>query len=461
MLGDRYSYRDSLVLIAIIKKINSKKLRKEVAWIIIGQAGTAVAGLFGIKLLTNVLGPGEFGKLSLANTIVALISTNFLFGPLGAGLMRFWAISRSQGKLNRFYVVSNQLKQHTISISIVVGAVLAMAVAFIKGMEWAALLAVSSVVGIFGGWLGLRISVFTAARKRPLVASLNIGNALFRPVIAACLVLLISVNAFWAMTGYLAAALLLVLLAEPFYLNIVSDTSAPVLISNNSVITNIRKDIISFSWPFAVWGSFGWVHMSCDKWALQAFHGPEIVGAFVVVSQLAVYPLIFGSDFLSTLIVPVAYERAGDLTQGQKVMSAYKLLAAISAAYILGVIILMWLYFMFHHSLVLLISNIQFAEFSFLLPWLTGVWGLFYLGQVLSSFGMVANKSRAYIAPKIAAAVIAGISTFYLSAKIGPIGVVWGLASAGLVYALWCFVIAIRLVAHTSVGKPFVYEEIL
>ena len=397
-------------------------------------------------MLTNVLGPGEFGKLSLANTIVALISTNFLFGPLGQGLMRFWAISKSQGNLKGFYAVSNQLKQHTIAISIVVSTVFAMVVAFIKGMEWAALLAVSAAVGIFGGWLCLRVSVFTAARKRPLVASLNIGNAFSRPVIAACLVLLISVSAFWAMVGYLVAALLLLLLAERFYQNNVSDISVPVSISNNSVPTDIKKDIISFSWPFALWGSFGWVHLSCDKWALQFSHGPEIVGAFVVVSQLAVYPLIFGSAFLSTLIVPIAYERAGDLTQHQKVMSAYKLLASISAAYILGIIILMWLYFMFHHSLVLLISNIQFAEFSLLLPWLTGVWGLFYLGQVLSNFGMVANKSQAYITPKIAAAIIAGISTFYFSAKYGVIGVVWGLALAELVYALWCFLIAVKIV---------------
>jgi len=58
----------------LFKKINSKRLQKEVAWIVIGQAGTAIAGILGIKLLTNVLGPADFGKLSLANTIVALIS---------------------------------------------------------------------------------------------------------------------------------------------------------------------------------------------------------------------------------------------------------------------------------------------------------------------------------------------------------------------------------------------------
>ena len=432
----------------LLKKIASKRIQKEAAWIVIGQAGTVIAGLFAIRLLTNVLGPDEFGKLSLANTIVALISTNFLFGPLGQGLFRFWAISKSQGNLKGFYAVSNQLKQHTIAMSIVVSIVLVAVVTFIKGMEWAALLAVSTAVGIGGGCLGLRISVFTAARKRSLVASLNTGNAFFRPIIAACFVLLISVSAFWAMVGYLIAALLFVLLAERFYVNIVSDI--PASTSDNYVTTDIRKDIISFSWPFAVWGSFGWVHLSSDKWALQFFHGPEVVGAFVVVSLLAVYPLIFGSGFLSTLIVPVAYQRAGDFKQHQKVMSAYKLLTFIIVAYVSGLLLLVWLYFMFHHNLVLLISNIQFAEFSFLLPWLTGAWGLFYLGQVLSNFGMITNKSKAYIAPKIVAAIIAGISTFYFSAKYGVTGVVWGLALAGLVYAIWCFLLAVKLLTTTK-----------
>jgi len=51
----------------------------------------------------------------------------------------------------------------------------------------------------------------------------------------------------------------------------------------------------------------------------------------------------------------------------------------------------------FHNKLILLISNVKFAEFSFLLPWVTGAWGLFYLGQVLSNFGMLANKTSVYI----------------------------------------------------------------
>lgn len=447
---------------ALIKTFWQKLLNwsPEPLWVFVGQAGTAVAGLFGVKVLTNVLGPGEFGMLALANTIVALISTNFLFGPLGQGLMRIWSISRNGGSLGTFYHVSKRYGLYAIGVSIVVGIALAIVAIYIKGKDWAVLLTISMATGIALGWLGLRISVFVAARQRMWVALLNIGNAFLKPIVAASFVLLVAVSASWAMAGYLVATLVVIFLAERFYRFIVSDTlsSDSIAVSNAS---GIGKNILSFSWPFAVWGSFGWVHMSCDKWALQSFHSAEVVGAFAVVSQLAIFPLILGSSFLTNLFTPIAYQRAGDLAHRQNMVSANKLLGVMTVVYILGAVLLVLLFSVFHYPLVLLISNIQFAEFSFLLPWLAGVWGLFYLGQILSNFGMVANKPRAYIAPKIAAAIIAGISTFYLSAKCGVTGVVWGLSLAGFVYALWCLVLAIRLVAHTRVERTFVCEEIL
>ena len=117
-----------------------------------------------------------------------------------------------------------------------------------------------------------------------------------------------------------------------------------------------------------------------------------------------------------------------------------------TGVYTLGAIILISLFFLFHHSLVLLISNAQYAKLSFLLPWLTAAWGLFYLGQVLATFGMLANNPKIYIMPKLVSAIVAGISTFYLASRIGPTGVVLGLATAGFVYALWCTIIAWRMV---------------
>ncbi|RLB90918.1 MAG: hypothetical protein DRH26_08795, partial [Deltaproteobacteria bacterium] len=55
------------------------RLKSELMWIILGQGGVMIGGVVGIKLLTHILAPHEFGRFALANTFILLIGTN-LFG---------------------------------------------------------------------------------------------------------------------------------------------------------------------------------------------------------------------------------------------------------------------------------------------------------------------------------------------------------------------------------------------
>ena len=185
--------------------------------------------------------------------------------------------------------------------------------------------------------------------------------------------------------------------------------------------------------------------MSCDRWALQTFYGSEVVGAFAVVSQLATFPLIFISSFLSALFTPIAFQKAGDLTNSNAIKDANKILLGTTGIFILGSFALIGIFTIFHHPLILLISNERFAGLSYLLPGLTIAWSFFYLGQMFSFFGLLVNRSRSYIAPKLVSAIVAALGTFYLSAKMGPSGVVLGLGSAGFVYVIWCGTIALKL----------------
>jgi len=114
--------------------------------------------------------------------------------------------------------------------------------------------------------------------------------------------------------------------------------------------------------------------------------------------------------------------------------------------YIVGAVIIISVFSLFHQPLVLLISNERFVQYSYLLPWLTLAWALFYMGQLLTFWGLAAKHTRIYILPKCVSSVIALLATFSLSVKMGPLGVVLGLGIAGLVYALWCGIIAVKLV---------------
>ncbi len=208
---------------------------------------------------------------------------------------------------------------------------------------------------------------------------------------------------------------------------------------------DLHKKIIAYSWPFLAWGFFGWLNVSSDKWALQAFQGTEVVGAFAVVSLLASYPMIMFSGFLTSLFTPIVFQKAGDLQKLEKKRSARKVILFMTAIYLLGAGVLLFLLYLFHYDLVLFISNERFAQFSHLLPGMTLAWALWCLGSVLATFGFMVNKTKIYILPMAVGGCLTALMTFSLCRNYGVYGVVWGLCISRFIYAVWCAIIAIRM----------------
>ena len=40
--------------------------------------------------------------------------------------------------------------------------------------------------------------------------------------------------------------------------------------------------------------------------------------------------------------------------------------------------------------------------------------------------------------------LVAGVTVFYLSFKLGPVGIVIGLSMSGLIYVVWCGLLALK-----------------
>ncbi len=422
------------------------KIRQEAFWVLVGQLGTAVGVLIGVKVLTQVLDPYEFGRLTLANTIILLVGTN-VFGPLGQGFMRFWSIAHGRGQVHGFAKTVNRYARFLTSIVLGLSLIWLMMTSVLKWSDWSLLIWLSLVVGSFTGLFGLRLSVFLAARKRIVVALVNTAVAFLKPLTAVILVVLLSSSANWVMGAYLMVTALTFLVVEKHYGKLIQTT-----LSNYRLIDGVKgesdilgREILSFSWPFCLWGMFGWIHQSCDRWSLQIFHGPDVVGAFSVISILATYPFIFGANFLSNLFIPMAYDRAGNLTSLAAIQSANNILYLMAAVYVVGACILITAFLFLHNEVVLLMSNMRYMEYAYLLPGLSIAWGIFYLGQMFSGFGLLANKPKKCILPIVVSAVIAAIMTSYFSKRYGPVGVVWALSISSLVYAVWFMAVGFRL----------------
>jgi len=305
----------------------------------------------------------------------------------------------------------------------------------------------SMISGAFTGWAGIRLSILMADRKRKHVSLINVATACAKPIVAAILLMSIALRAEIAVLGFLMATCGSAIVAEYSFRKMAS-AKLPELLreQDDSQYSHLKRSVLVFSTPFFIWSLFAWAHQSCDKWALLTFHGTNVVGAYTVIAQLAFYPLVFGSGILSSFFIPIAYQSAGGLQSKDAVKSGNKILYKMVCLYIGGTVVLTLLFYFFNRQLVLLISNESYIEYAHFLPMLTAAWSLYYLGQILSGFGLLVNKPNLYIAPIISCGVLAIITTFYFASTAGIMGIIWALGITGLFYATWCMLIAKRLI---------------
>jgi len=89
------------------------------------------------------------------------------------------------------------------------------------------------------------------------------------------LVALIIAKANIALSGYLLSALCVLVIAKRLHSQTASKAFPNGLKTNTQMplFSELIKEILSYSWPFLLWGVFGWIHISCDRWGLQLFHG--------------------------------------------------------------------------------------------------------------------------------------------------------------------------------------------
>ena len=361
------------------------KLRKEVAWVLCGQIGTAVGGLLTVKILTYLLTPVEYGKIAFANTIVLFISAN-IFGPLGQGLMRFWSINNEKGHMTEYLLQAKQMIMYLFSVILLVSLLFLTFSFYTSISKWSLLGTLAILAGALTGWMSVRTNMLIAARKRQAVSLINSISPILKLFVASLLIISATSSAISVMAGFLAATALIVWSLEKYYNEYIRTKYQ--LIPKNTYdkqdSMEIQKEIINFSWPFFVWGIFSWIHQSSDRWAIQIYQGSDVLGSYSVIAQLAFYPLIMVSGILSTFFLPIVYDRGGILNSATSIKSANKIIVVMIVLYLVFTAILIGFFSVYHRQIVVLFSNTRYADYSNLLMGLSVAWALFYLGQMLS-----------------------------------------------------------------------------
>lgn len=414
-----------------------RRLSKEGAWIILGQAAAVLGSLAGVRLLTELLDPAAYGELALGMTLAALVNQAVL-GPLGNGITRYYAPAQERGDVGGYLGAARSL---VLAATAVIAAVILLTGAGLLVADRKEWIGIASAALLFAGLSGCNSilgGIQNAARQRAVVALHQGIESWARILLAAALLLWLGATSTMAMVGYVLAVALVLGSQYLFFRKLIHHGSAAPDRSG------WRRRIWQYSWPISIFGAFTWMQLASDRWALELFATTQDVGLYAALFQLGYYPMSIATGMAVQFLVPIFYQRAGDASDARRnagVDSLSRRLTGVALG-LTGAVFAIAL--LFHAQIFRIFVAAEYAAVSYLLPWMLLSGGIFAAGQTIALNLMSQMRTRAMIAPKLTTALLGVALNFACARWYGIAGIV----IAGLVFSASYFLWMAALAQH-------------
>jgi len=407
-----------------------RRVANEGFWVALGQASAVLGSLVGVRLLTSLLDPAQYGELALGITLAVLVN-QVIFGPIGNGITRFYAPALEKGDLAGYFAASRRLVLQATRTVVLLILFTGVGLLVAGRLEWMGLAVAALIFSIPSGCNGVMNGIQNAARQRSIVALHQGIDSWTRFLTAAGLMMLLQATSTVAMIGYGLGAILVLSSQYLFLRRII-----PQQPSGMESVQAWRGQIWKFSSPIAVWGVFTWAQQASDRWALGCFGSTQDVGLYAVLFQLGCYPMSLISGFAMQLLAPILFQRAGDAGDCQRNASVNRISWHLTAGVLAVTIAACLGAQLFHIQIFRVLVAEEYGSVSYLLPWMILVGGVFAAGETLAVNLMCQMKTDAMKPVKIVTAVLGVLFNF--------IGAYWygiiGLVSAGVLFAFIYFI---------------------
>jgi O-antigen/teichoic acid export membrane protein len=415
-------------------------LRREVLWVGCGQLLAAVGALVGVRLLTSVLAPVTYGEVALGMTL-ATLTQQFILFPLSGAFLRFFPPAQEARELAAYLRAARALVAQATVLVGLVGALLALTLWLWGQIRWLPLLILASCFALFSGYGAALEGIQNGARQRLIVAWHQSLGQWLRFALAMVLVLLLGATSITVMLGYVLASAIVLVSQFSFLRWKIPYARMAATAIDVAAVSNWRRQMRHYSWPFATWGLFTWGAVASERWALQFFVQTSDVGLYTVLYQVAYYPVILLAGAMSQLVSPVLFGLAGDASDPARLQKARSWNQRLVLA-ILGVTALATTAAFGAHSYVFgILVALEYRVVSPLMPWLVLSGGLFAAGQAATLFLLSSTRTQKLIAPKITTAIFGILFNFAGAYLAGLEGVVLASLAFSALYFVWIMIL--------------------
>lgn len=413
------------------------RLTKEAGWILFGQIMAVGGALIGVRFLTTLLNPTQYGEFALGLTAAGLVNQAIMC-PLSSGVSRFYVPALEARSINAYIRACSQLALRATAFIGTMVVLMIAGLTILRLTQWMAITIGAFVLALVDGYGGVINAVQVAARRRWIVALHQGAESWLRFALAAVLLTTLGRSSNVAMLGYVTAALV-VLGSQWFFLAGTVDLAPG---SDGAGVVMWRDRIWRFSLPIGTWGIFAWFQLASDRWALHFFSTAREVGLYAVIYQLGYYPMILLTGMLTQFFAPILYQRAGDASKPARNANVTFLVRRMEVAALSFTIVVFLSAALLHNVIFRVFVSPQYGGVSYLLPWMILAGGVFAAGQTLALRFLSEMRTAELLRVKIATAVL-GVLFNGVGAYFGGVeGVIFAAGCFSIVYYLWMRIIA-------------------
>lgn len=409
-----------------------RKIEQEIVWITLGQALAASGSFIGVLLLTRHLPPAVYGEVALGMTLVTLVQL-LAFGPIGASLVRYFAYAQEKQQIPSFLQATLQLIFYITLLLIVIGSISMGILIFTRNTMALGIGTSAALLAILLGYAAAFDNMQNAARHRAVVAWHQGLGEWLRYLVAILFIKLFGVSGGLVLLGYSAAAAIK-LCSQFFFFN---RQFSLVGQSSSQEISKWGQQLVTYAWPFVIWGIFYWMSTASERWSLQILATNHEVGLYTVLYQLGYYPILLLSTSSTQLFTPILFKQAGIDPNSTRMSQAYRWNNRLLVGTLIIVFVGTLIAFLTHTWLFEILVASEYRSVSYLLPWVLLAGGLFAAGQVSAMKMLIQTDSQALLTPKIATSMITIILNFLGVYLGGLAGLVYALVISSVLYFLW------------------------
>ena len=398
-----------------------KRLAKEVSWVVIGQIAAVAGSLVLLRVLTEYLDPAQYGQLALGLTVVGLVNA-VVMGGVTNGISRFYSIAAEKQDLVRYLRATCYLLAIATVVAMAVGLILMANLYRLDYLHLIGLVGAALVFSVLSGYNSTLNGIQNAARQRVIVAAHTGLDAWLKIGLAVSVMHWLGASSSAVVIGYDCSSLLVIFSQLVFLRRVI-----PAQKQHPTTDHQWMGQIWAYSWPFTVWGIFGWAQLSSARWALEMFTTTETVGLYSVVSNLGFAPIQMVTTAAMTFLMPILFARTGDaksLDRNSNVRDLTKKLVLLGF-YLTAFAVLVTA--VLHSYIFQVFVNDSYFSVSYFLPWVVLAGGIFSVAQVYASRIMALLMSKKIITASIGssiigiAAAIVGVYYFSLAGAVASI----------------------------------------